>query len=140
MLSRVQDNVAVLRRCYREWVVCQGRDGTMWLEIIGDDFHFGSAGAGRRRPGYFRESTTRDDLQAYFEGLARDWKMIEYRTDEFIAQGDSVVMRGFCEWEYRRTGKRVACVKFDYWRFEEGRVVEFYESFDTAGMMAAMEP
>ena len=139
-MATKQDNVATLRQCYRDWIVAQGRDGTVWTRIFADEFHFGSAGGGSRRPGYFRATGTIEDLQAYFEGLARDWKMIEYRTDEFIAQGDSVVMRGFCEWEYRRTGKRIACIKFDYWRFDEGRVVEFYKSFDTAAMLAAMEP
>ena len=36
----------------------------------------------------------RDELGRYFEGLARDWEMIEYKVDQFVAQGDRVVMLG----------------------------------------------
>src|SRR4029077_7171140 len=48
---------------------------------------------------------TRDQLAQYFAGIKRDWEMIEYVTEHFVAQGDRVVMLGRCSWRNRRTGK-----------------------------------
>ena len=54
------------------------------------------------------------------------------------AEGDRVVMLGRCSWRFKRTGKVVSTPKADSWRFADGKAVEFYEYFDTAGMRDAM--
>ena len=64
--------------------------------------------------------------------------MIEYRVDHLVAQGDRVVMLGFCSFRHRKTGKVVSTPKADAWRFEGGMAVEFYEYFDTAQVHAAV--
>ena len=64
--------------------------------------------------------------------------MIEYRPDEFVAQGDRVVMIGHCSWRAKTSGKVVSTPKADVWRFANGKAVEFYEFFDTAQVVAAM--
>lgn len=133
-------NVDVLRRSYNRWITSRGKEYRYWFDVFSAQFHFSSAGGGRNRPGYFQASEREEHLKAYFEGIVRDWKMIEFRTEEFIAQGDRVVVRIFCEWQYRRTGKTVSTHKLDYWRFEDGKAVEYYESFDTAAMIEAMTP
>jgi ketosteroid isomerase-like protein len=63
--------------------------------------------------------------------------MIYYKVDEFIADGDAVVARGSCAWTNKRTGKRAETPKVDFWRFKDGKAVEFYEYFDTAAAAAA---
>lgn len=139
-MTTTVDHVDLLKRCYNRWITSRGRDYRHWFDVFSADFHFSSAGGGHHRPGYFKALEREEHLKSYFEGIIRDWKMIEFRADEFIAQENRVVARIFCEWQYRRTGKTAPTHKLDYWRFEDGKAVEFYESFDTAAMIEAMTP
>ncbi len=63
--------------------------------------------------------------------------MIHYTVDEFVAQGDAVFMRGSCSWRHKRTGRVVDTPKVDFWRFRNGKAVEFYEYYDTVRVVAA---
>ena len=56
-------------------------------------------------------------MKEYFTGLERDWQMIEYAAEHFVAQGDRVVMLGRCGWRYKKTGKVVLTKKVNSWRF-----------------------
>ena len=76
-------------------------------------------------------------MKAYFDGLLTDWTMVHYTVDEYIAQGDTVVARGACAWTNKTTGKIAETPKVDFWRFRDGKAVEFYEYFDTACVAAA---
>jgi hypothetical protein len=58
-------------------------------------------------------------------------------VDEFIAQGDAVFMRGSTAWRNKRTGRTAETPKVDFWRFRDGKAVEFYEYYDTARVIAA---
>ena len=65
--------------------------------------------------------------------------MIEYKVDQFVAQGDRVVMLGrlrVAPQEDRQGGRDTP--KADSWRFANGKAVEFYEYFDTAQVHAAV--
>ena len=86
---------------------------------------------------YLTEYQSRDQLAQYFAGLKRDWEMIEYVAENFVAQGDRVVMLGHCSWRNRHTGKVVATPKADSWRFADGKAIEFYEYYDTAQLRDA---
>ena len=99
---------------------------------------FGSLANGPPGSAYLTAYQARDDLKDYFAGLARDWEMIEYEVDHFVAQGDRVVMLGRCTWKYRKTGKVVWTPKADSWRFDNGKAVEFFEYYDTAQVLAAV--
>jgi ketosteroid isomerase-like protein len=66
--------------------------------------------------------------------------MIHYTTDDIIAQGDHVAMRGSTAWRNRKTGKVVDTPKADFWTFRDGKVVEFHEFYDTAALFAAATP
>ncbi len=73
----------------------------------------------------------------YFGGILRDWEMLEYVTENFVAQDDRVVMLGRCSYRFKRTGKVVSTPKVDSWRFADGKAVEFYEYYDTARLQQA---
>ena len=64
--------------------------------------------------------------------------MLELATEHFIAQGDRVVMLGRCAWRYKKTGKVVWTPKADFWRFADGKAVEYFEYYDTAQVHAAV--
>jgi ketosteroid isomerase-like protein len=80
----------------------------------------------------------RDEIKEYFAGLARDWEMIEYRVDHFVAQGDRVVALGHCSWRAKKSGAVVSTPKADSWQFKDGKAVAYYEFFDTAQVAKAI--
>jgi ketosteroid isomerase-like protein len=136
-MSDEASNVAVLKEAYRLWRESRGGSVDHWIGICDENIRFGSIAQGAPRVAYMTEYKARDQLAQYFEGLKRDWEMIEFKADQFVAQGDRVVMLGNCSWRYKRTGKVVTTPKADAWRFADGKAIEFYEYFDTAQVHAA---
>jgi ketosteroid isomerase-like protein len=137
-MSDEASNVATLKEAYRLWRESLGGSVDHWMGICDENIQFGSIAQGAPRVAYMTEYKARDELAQYFEGLKRDWEMIEFKPDHFVAQGDRVVMLGNCSWRSRLTGKVVTTPKADSWRFANGKAVEYYEYFDTAQVHAAM--
>lgn len=131
-------NVAILQDAYRDWSDSRGGSVDHWMSICDDNIKFGSIAERVESVDYMTTYRKREELGRYFEGLARDWEMISYRVDQFVAQGDRVVMLGHCSWRAKKTGKVVSTPKADAWRFADGKAIEFYEYFDTAQVVQAM--
>jgi ketosteroid isomerase-like protein len=66
-------------------------------------------------------------VSCYFSELVKNWQMVEYTADHLIAQGDRVAMLGQCTWKSRKTGRVVETPKADFFRFGDGKVIEFWE-------------
>jgi ketosteroid isomerase-like protein len=137
-MSQETDNVALLKRCYQKWSDSRGASVDDWMSICAEDIKFGSIAEGPAKVEYLNAYSRRETLAAYFDGLKRDWEMIEYVAEHFIAQGDRVVMLGRCSWRFKKTGKVVSTPKADSWRFANGKAVEFYEYYDTAKLRDAI--
>ena len=138
-MSDEASNVAVLTEAYSRWSSSRGASVDHWMSICAENIAFGSLIQGAApKVAYMTEYNARAELGRYFEGLARDWEMIEYKVDQFVAQKDRVVMLGHCAWRNKHTGKVVQTPKADSWRFANGKAVEFYEYFDTAQVHAAV--
>jgi len=137
-VSQEADNVAILKRCYQAWSDSRGGNADPWMAICADNIKFGSIADGPAKVEYLAAYAQRDVLAAYFDGLKRDWEMIEYVAENFVAQGDRVVMLGRCSWRFKKTGKVVSTPKADSWRFADGKAVEFFEYFDTAKLRDAV--
>jgi uncharacterized protein len=136
-MSQETQNVTILKKAYADWASSKGDSSDQWTAIFADNFKFGSIAQGGHGAAYLTAYQSRNDLAAYFDGIRRDWEMIEFTTDHFIAQDDRVVMIGHCSWRFKRTGKVVSTPKADSWRFADGKAVEFYEFYDTAQLSAA---
>src|ERR1700754_427930 len=126
-MSQEADNVAMLKRCYQKWADSHGASVDDWSSVCADNIRFGSIAEGPAKVEYLTAYSRRDALAVYFEGLKRDWEMIEYVAENFVAQGDRVVMLGRCSWRFKKTGKVVSTPKADSWRFANGKAVEFFE-------------
>jgi ketosteroid isomerase-like protein len=137
-MSDAARNVEILKEAYRQWSESRGQSVDHWMGICSSSIRFGSLAKGIEGAEYLRAYDNRDALAEYFEGLGRDWEMLEYVPEHFVAQGDRVVMLGRCTYRHRRTGKVVATPKADAWRFEDGKAMEFYEYYDTAQVGAAV--
>ena len=86
--------------------------------------------AGRRGRGsrvHIEPQRERRSFSTYLDGLTRDWEMIFYRIDDYIAQGDRVVAIGSTSWRNKKTRKIVTTPKVDIWRMKNGKAVEFSE-------------
>jgi ketosteroid isomerase-like protein len=127
-------NVALLKPVYSRWRTSKGTSVDEWLNIFADDLKLGSLAAGAPHVAF---TDKRSALREYFAGLSKDWEMVEFEMNEFIAQGDLVFVRGNMAWRNKHTGKLFESPKADYWRFANGQAVEFYEYYDTAGVHAA---
>jgi ketosteroid isomerase-like protein len=132
-------NVAMLKHAYSRWSDSRGDSVDDWMSICDDNICFGSIAQGASEPvRYMTAYSNRELLKDYFEGLARDWEMLEFEAEHFVAQGDRVVMLGHCTWRFKKTGKVVSTPKADSWRIVDGKAVEYYEYFDTAQLHAAV--
>jgi uncharacterized protein len=132
-------NVALLQKAYQRWRETRGGNADEWLAICADKIQFGSLAQGQpAQASYLTTYQDRNALREYFAGLSRDWEMIDYVVEHFVAQGDRVVAICRCSWRFKRTGKVVTTPKADSWRFAGGKAVEFYEYYDTAQVQAAV--
>ena len=130
-MSEEASNVAVLKDAYQKWRSSKG-EPEHFMCLVDPAIQFGSLADGKEPLTFARAYEGRDALNQYFKGLGAEWTMVDYVTDEFVAQGESVVMRGSCQWKNNRTGKVMKTPKLDFWRMRNGRAVEFYEFYDTA--------
>jgi ketosteroid isomerase-like protein len=134
------DNVGKLRRAYQLWHDTRGGSAQHWLDLMAADVRMQSLTAGAPGMAFTRANDGKAEAARYFAGLAADWEMIYFTPTEFIAEGDRVVVLSSCAFRYRQTGKVAESLKADVFRFRDGRIIEFFEFFDTAAALAATRP
>ena len=132
-----EGNVEVLRKGYALWSDSKAQSAEEWLNLMAEDVQWRSLGDGAAGAEFSKACRSKEEVRSYFEQLTGEWKLISYRVDEYIAQGDRVVMLGSCEWESKVNGKRVKTPKADVFRLREGKIVDFMEYYDTAQVVAA---
>jgi uncharacterized protein len=131
-MSDENQNVASLKEAYRLWHDTKAGSVDHWLNLMTDDVKFRSLAQGAKPMEFTRTSSCKDEVKDYFAGLTADWKMIYYRIDEYIAQGDRVVALGHVSFTNKRTGKILETPKADFHKFRDGKICEFFEFYDTA--------
>jgi ketosteroid isomerase-like protein len=127
-----------LKAAYAAWSDSKGMSSDQWLDLLGDEVEMRSVLSPELPDDLAAVRQTRAAAMEYFETLSRDWEMIEFVCDRFIADEDDVVMVGRCAWRNRATGKIVDTPKVDIWHFEDGRAVTFMEMFDSLAFMRAI--
>jgi ketosteroid isomerase-like protein len=141
MSAENNPNVVALREAYRRWRDTKGGSADEILalfdvrvemrSVLGADLPSELAGTHR----------TKAEASEYFAALARDWEMLDYVVDQFVADGefgDDVVMIGRCAWRHRETGAVVDSPKVDIWHFEFGKATRFTELFDSLAFARAV--
>jgi ketosteroid isomerase-like protein len=136
-MTEQEANVQLLRDGYERWNGSKAESVEHWMTLIDDDIRWRSLGAGAAGEAFTEECCSKPDVLQYFAQLGEHWELLSYAADEFIAQGDRVVMLGSCAWKHRGTGKVARTPKVDVFRFRAGKVVDFMEYYDTAAVMAA---
>jgi ketosteroid isomerase-like protein len=139
-MSEQSENVNILRRAYEAWADRKAADIDCWVSIVAEDARLTSLANGTASLPFTRRRTGKSEIIEYLEELTRDWEMIYYRIDEYIAERDRVVAIGSTSWKNKLTSKIVTTPKIDVWRMRGGKAVEFSEFYDTARLYAASQP
>lgn len=136
-LQEATRNKEILTQAYRLWHDTRGGSVGHWMEVADENIVFGSLAEGRPAAPFTARLRGREQLGGYFAGLLDGWEMRHYTVDYLMAEGDRVAMIGSTAWRNKKTNKEFETPKVDIWRFRNGRAIEFYEYFDTAGLVAA---
>lgn len=126
-----------LRVAYQRWHDSKGADTSMWLALAGENIRIYSTGGGSEALSFAGERQSRSQLVAYLDAILKDWAMVHYNPHTFVAEGDRVAVFSRCGWSYKATGKSVEVDIAHLWRFDNGRIVEMTEIFDTARAASA---
>ena len=134
------ENVKKLKEAYAFWNSTLGGSNQKWMDLMDSAVRFRSLAGGAPGMEFTLDCNSKIDLERYFAGLAADWEMIHYTPEEYIAEGDRVVVLSRCAWRNRKTGKTIETPKADIFRFSEGKVIDFFEFYDTARAIAGAQP
>jgi len=132
-------NVAALQTAYRRWSDTRGGSASEVLELFAEEIEMRSLLDPELPSGLAGTHRSRAEAAAYFEALSRDWEMLYYEVERFIAEGEEVVMVGRCGYRNKMTGREVHTPKLDLWHFQDGRAIRFSEYFDTLGFATAAD-
>jgi uncharacterized protein len=126
-------NTDILRQGYEAY----GRgdiDGAM--ENWADDIEWDNPNAQQLPyPGVTRG---KDDVRKLLEEFPTYWEQVDVSPDEFIEDGDTVVVLGHVEATGKETGNQVKYPFVHVWRFSGGKVNRMQNLFDTALVAEAL--
>jgi ketosteroid isomerase-like protein len=137
-MAQDAEHVVRLKEAYRLWDETKGRSAEHWVGLFAEgEVRVRSLARGTTGMEFTQDRRSKAEVRQYFQGLAADWQMIHYTPEEFIVDGERVVMIGRCAFRHRRTGKTVDTPKCDVWHFRGGQAVDFLEFYDTAQILEA---
>jgi len=139
-MSQEETHVILLKEGYKKWHDTKAGSVDYWLSVMTDDIQFRSLAAGAPKMEFTHTCACKEDVKAYFAQLTSEWEMIQFKIDEYIAQGDRVVALGSCAFRNKRTGKVLDTPKADFHKFRNGKICEFFEFYDTAQAIAQATP
>lgn len=136
-MSTKIDDLERIRAAYQAWNDTKGGSVQHWLDLMSPTVRFRSLAGGAPGLEFTSECECSGDVERYFGALSQDWNMQHYTVDELMTSGDRVIMLGHMAWTHKRTGRTVETPKADFMRLKDGKVVEFFEFYDTAKAIAA---
>ncbi|MEM9357757.1 MAG: nuclear transport factor 2 family protein [Pseudomonadota bacterium] len=129
-------NTDIVRAAFEAWNSCKGESVDCWMNIMAEEVNFRSLADGREDLAFTQERKSRDEVLSYLKGLSEMFEMINYKVDHYVAQGDRVVAVGSTSWKKRGTENKFDTPKVDVIRLKDGKIVEFFEYYDTAMVQA----
>jgi ketosteroid isomerase-like protein len=127
-----EQHLALLKGIYKRWGETKGGNVDEILTLLADDVVWRSIANGLHGLNFAKEPLTKPNVRSYFENLGKDWELVFFDVERMIAQNHTVVVVAECSFRHRRTGKSFMSPKVDIWDFKRGKVVGFFEYFDTA--------
>ncbi|WP_170550638.1 nuclear transport factor 2 family protein [Ruegeria atlantica] len=136
-MATEQNNKEILSEAYQLWHETKGGSVQHWLDISSENISFGSLAQGAAPVRFTAPRNNKNEMHGYLRDLTNEWEMIHYTVDHYIAEGDFVIAVGSTAWTNKATGKIADTRKVDVTRFRDGKMVEFFEYYDTAALIDA---
>ncbi|MDP9137740.1 MAG: nuclear transport factor 2 family protein [Pseudomonadota bacterium] len=125
-------HLATLKGLYKRWSETKGANFEEIMALLADDAVWRSIANGLHGLSFAREPLNKGNVRTYFENLFKDWELVFFDVERMVAQANTVVVISEASFRHRRTGKSFMSPKVDVWDFKRGKVVGFFEYFDTA--------
>jgi uncharacterized protein len=129
-----QDNVKLAQQAYANF---QSGDIQALLASLSDDIEWqlpeiaNVPFAGKRQGP--------EAVGQFFSSLAEAQEVLEFAPQEFIAQGNKVVVLGHYQWRVKATGQEYGGDWAHVFTVQDGKIVGFHEYTDTAVAAAAFQ-
>lgn len=133
-------NKAILKEAFDQWHASKGKSVDHWMSILADQVDFRSLAEGRPGLEFTARRRSKVEVGEYLSGLSTMFEMVHYTVDFYVAEADRVIAVGSTSWRNRETGQTFDTPKADVVRFQDGKIVEFFEIYDTAAVMASASP
>jgi hypothetical protein len=130
-----QANIDLVKQCYDAY---QQGDIQRLLGCLADDIDWDlpvieAVPISGKRKG-------RDKVAEFFQTLAQTQEPRQFQPQEFIAQGDRVVVTGHYEWTVKATGIDYGCDWTHIFTVANGKIAKFKEYTDTHQAALAYQP
>ena len=129
-----QENTRIVQQAYENF---KNGDLRALLDLYSDDIDW-------RLPEienmpFFGKRKGREETAEFFQSLAEAQDVLTFNPQEFIAQGDKVVVLGNYSWRVKATGREYSSDWAHVVTIRDGKIVGFQEYMDTAVAAAAFQ-
>jgi ketosteroid isomerase-like protein len=132
-MTGTEANADRVRQAYRLWHETRGGSPEAFLELLAPDVRMSTVLDPPDLHPLAHERIGIENARDYLVSLVLNLEMIDFPTEEIVAEGETVVWIGSCHWRDRKSGTETRTAKVDIWRFREGKAVSVMEMFDTLG-------
>ncbi len=127
-----QENTRIVQQAYDNF---KNGDLPALLDLYSDDIDW-------RLPKienmpFFGSRKGREETAEFFQSLAEAQDVLTFNPQEFIVQGDKVVVLGDYSWRVKATGREFGSDWAHVWTVKNGKLVGFREYADTAAASTA---
>jgi uncharacterized protein len=128
-------NVALVKKIYE--LFAKGDIKTLLAQFSGDiRWHT----PGYPNVPYAGDFFGREHVAKFFDGLGKTAEMERFEPQDFIAQGDRVVVLGHYSGRGKKTGRPFSTDWVMVFTVKNGKAVQFHEYFDTQNLGSAFSP
>ncbi len=126
-----------LRAAYKAWNDSKGASVETWLQLFGPSITYQSIGEGLPGGEFAVPRRSRDEMRDQLLSLVRNWSMIHFTVRDVVVEGNRAVVFSDMAWTNKATGKAIHSPHISYWTFENGKIVTYFEAYDTYRMVEA---
>jgi uncharacterized protein len=123
-----------LKAAYKAWSDTRGGSIETWGNLLADTVDFRSLADGRLGIPWTKTRRSPAEVREYLHGLTSTFAMDHYTIDRIVCQDDTIVVICSTGWRNKATGKRFDTPKVDVWRVKDGKIISFFEYYDTAAV------
>lgn len=135
-----EENLAAMKEIYRAWHETKGGSVDKWLELMHDDIDILNIGEEPDGLSFAKDRSSKREAHEYFDAILDAGTMVHWTPETFVADGDNIAMFGKCAWRLKSTGKVAEGRVAHLFKFEDGKISEFTEVFDSAQVLIASQP